>query len=226
MKSKAQIISSALGLGAAVVLTQAPQAAQAYVIDFTSNPAGNVSSALFPSTPTGINLTASNPVTFGTPAPTTFNAGAAGLCAWAESGGPLAPRCGYSTAGQGIEGFKFKFDQPTTINSFLLASGAGVQNIASATLGFSLDGVNFTNSTTFADANAGSVVSLTTPFFAPAGANIFVRTSATLAPNSLGGVVRIAELNAVPGPLPILGAAGVFGWSRKLRRRILTQAHH
>lgn len=226
MKSKAQIISGALGLGAAVVLTQAPQAAQAFVIDFTSSPVGNVTSATFPSSPTGLNLNVSDPVTVGSPAPTTFNSAAAGLCAWAESGGTAAPRCGYSIDGQGIRGFKFRFDKPTSISNFLLASGTGVQNISSAVLGFSLDNVNFTNSTTFSDANAGSIVSLLSPFNAPANTDIFVRTSASLLPNSLGGVVRIAELNVVPGPLPILGAAGFFGWSRKLRRRILTQAHH
>jgi hypothetical protein len=31
--------------------------------------------------------------------------------------------------------------------------------------------------------------------------------------------------NAVPGPLPVLGAGAAFGYSRRLRRRILTKAN-
>jgi hypothetical protein len=225
MKSTAQIVSSTLALGAIMVLTQAPQQANAQTINFGSNPVGNVNSAMFPSIPTGINLDVTNPSTFGTaPLPTTFNVNAQGLCAWAESGGPAAARCGYTTAGDGIQGFKFKFDQPTTIKSFLLAAGAGVQNIASAQIGFSLDGITYNDSPTFADAQAGTTIALATPFSVPANTEFFVRSSATRTPGSLGGVVRISSLNVVPGPLPILGVAGAYGWSKKLKRRIQTAA--
>jgi hypothetical protein len=36
----------------------------------------------------------------------------------------------------------------------------------------------------------------------------------------LGGSIKAPEGDAVPGPLPILGAGVAFGWSRRLRRRI------
>ena len=138
--------------------------------------------------------------------------------------GPGLERCGYNNVGQGVDGFKFKFDQPTTINSFLLGPGAGVQNIASAKLGFSYDGITYFDSPTFSDANAGSVISLTSPFVIPANTEFFVRTTASLTSGAAGGVVRISNFNAVPGPLPILGAAGAFGWSKRLKKRILTAA--
>ncbi|MEB3318888.1 MAG: hypothetical protein VKO39_12210 [Cyanobacteriota bacterium] len=225
MKSTAQIVSSTLALGAIMVLTQAPQQASALTIDFGAKPVGNVPNETFPSNPAGISLDVTNPNTFGpAPLPTTFNVNSSGLCAWAESGGPTAARCGYDTAGNGIQGFKFKFDQPTTINSFLLAAGAGVQNIASATIGFSLDGITYNDSPAFGDAQAGSTIALTNPFSVPANTEFFVRSSATRTAGSLGGVVRISQLNVVPGPLPILGVAGAYGWSKRLKRRIQTAA--
>lgn len=41
----------------------------------------------------------------------------------------------------------------------------------------------------------------------------------------LGGSVKSVEDDAVPGPLPILGAGVAFGWSRRLRRRIAPIRH-
>jgi hypothetical protein len=40
-------------------------------------------------------------------------------------------------------------------------------------------------------------------------------------PGSVGGNGYFnANLSTVPGPLPVLGAAAGFGWTRRLRKRI------
>lgn len=215
-------ISTLVVAGVAILATQAAQPARAIVFDFTSNPAGNATTFTYQSTPPGINLDVFTPSTFGTPLPTTFNSTPVGLCAWAvvgSSGG----RCGYNLdPSQGINGFKIKFDQAVTIYSFLLASDPGVQNIDSATVGFSLDNVTFNSSPIFSDSDKGTLISLLTPFNAPANTDIFVKTTATLKIGFDSGVIRLATLQ-VPGPLPVLGAAAALGWSRKLRKRIAAQ---
>jgi hypothetical protein len=40
--------------------------------------------------------------------------------------------------------------------------------------------------------------------------------------NVVLGPPAAPQSTAVPGPLPLLGAAAAFGWTRRLRRRIIT----
>jgi hypothetical protein len=106
------------------------------------------------------------------------------------------------------------FNAPAAIQSFNVKIFESA-NISQGTLGFSLDNVNFT------DFNFNSTGSVAASFSAGANQPIFVRTSATLSSGLNTGIFRIDSFTVeeVPGPLPILGAAGAFGWSRKLKRK-------
>ncbi len=41
-----------------------------------------------------------------------------------------------------------------------------------------------------------------------------------VAPGIFGANFSVAEAEAVPGPLPLVGAAAAFGWIRRLRKRV------
>ena len=92
-----------------------------------------------------------------------------------------------------------------------------------------LESINF-SPTTF---NSIGNVSLATAFSAAANQPIFVRTSASIASGNTSGsaLIRLSSLTAqeqvsaqVPAPLPLLGAAVGFRFSRKIRQRISARA--
>ena len=58
------------------------------------------------------------------------------------------------------------------------------------------------------------------PIFFNTPSPITVRDTWTLAPGDTLTNVKDSFTQAVPGPLPLLGAAAAFGWSRRLRSRV------
>lgn len=58
----------------------------------------------------------------------------------------------------------------------------------------------------------------------PFGLQSDILTDPPFPPNSNGFYNSNISLFEVPGPLPVMGAAAAFGWSRRLRRRINTSA--
>jgi hypothetical protein len=96
------------------------------------------------------------------------------------------------------------------------ASGSTIYAATFGGLSISTDGGNsFTNYTTSDGLGSNNVVGVYA-----SGSNIYVATN---------GGLSIAQLSdptpsAVPGPLPLFGAASAFGFSRKLRRRLRAAA--
>ncbi len=64
---------------------------------------------------------------------------------------------------------------------------------------------------------AGTLVTITTPSFTGSSTNGYGQL------NSPGAHWRLAQLETfeAPGPLPVMGGAAAFGWSRRLRKRIV-----
>jgi hypothetical protein len=58
-----------------------------------------------------------------------------------------------------------------------------------------------------------AVIPFSMPYSFAAGEQIFFQASGS------NSSVRLGKLEAVPGPLPLLGAGAAFGWSRRLRVR-------
>ena len=57
----------------------------------------------------------------------------------------------------------------------------------------------------------------------PSGTNIgswYLGADSRDASRIINVIVGAPPSSAVPGPLPLLGTAAAFGWSRRLRRRI------
>lgn len=182
------------------------------IFNTTSGSSTNNTSLSF--TSGGLTLTASNSNSTGNK-PGTINTTPAGLCAFTAVGTPAVGRCGYGTnPSSGVSEFQLIFNAPVNIQSFNVNSFE-TANITQGTVGFSLDGVNYTSF------NFNSNGSVATNFSAGAGQSIFVQTSATFSNSLNTGLFRINSFTVeeVPGPLPILGAAAAFGWSRKLKRK-------
>jgi len=160
------------------------------------------------------NSTGNNPGTIngpGTVAPL-------GLCAYARVAGGIG-RCGYGTApGSGISSFQLTFDKAVAIKSFNVSAFDGIY---SGAVGLSLDNSAFTQTLV----SAAGDVSLANLFNVGANQIVYVRTSATDSGQN-GSLFRIGSLTTetekvpVPAPLPILGAAVGFRFSRRIRKRI------
>ncbi len=58
-----------------------------------------------------------------------------------------------------------------------------------------------------------AVIPFSMPYSFAAGEQIFFQASGS------NSSIRLGKLEAVPGPLPLLGAGAAFGWSRRLRVR-------
>ena len=96
----------------------------------------------------------------------------------------------------------------------LLATAASALSLA-ATPAALANGLSFTNYTTTSGLGSNNVRGVYAD-----GGNIYAAT---------GGGLSIAQQSdstpsAVPGPLPLFGAASAFGFSRKLRRRLRAAA--
>lgn len=96
----------------------------------------------------------------------------------------------------------------------------------------SIPGSLFTGNTTASGANPGTCGSgptavtawscATSPLTYPFGLHTTLVTNAWDAPTGVTQLSNTISQQPVPGPLPLLGAATLFGFSRKLRRRIQT----
>jgi len=103
------------------------------------------------------------------------------------------------------------FESMVSFRTALLATAASALSLAAAPAALA-NGLTFTNKTT---ANSGLGSNSVSGVYA-SGSNIYAATS---------GGLSIAQQSdpspsAVPGPLPLFGAASAFGFSRKLRRRL------
>ena len=220
MKLLSRLASVALVASGAVVL-QVASPVEAAIFDFTTLPIGNQSVKTF--IDSGVTLLVSDSDSTGNNLNTleTSLDPSGGLCAYAVAAGNA--RCGYGPSGA-VSSFQLKFDKAVSISSFMVSTfNPTLMN--DGTLSLSLDGINF-SPTTFSSTGDQA---LATPFSAAANQTIFVRTSASAASgNSTGtALIRLSSLTAqerVPAPLPLLGAAAGFRFSRKIRQRISASA--
>jgi hypothetical protein len=75
-------------------------------------------------------------------------------------------------------------------------------------------------------ANDGFVVSLGNNFFGGGSGDLafqFLNASQRSAPETY--LITFGATTEAPGPIPVLGAAAAFGWSRRLRKRIAGTRH-
>ena len=176
----------------------------------------NTPSAQYTEDSSGINLTIDNAV--GTDLPTAGGivGNAAGLCSFIQNANDSGGfRCGYNalsgaTASSSLTSFDFTFSSDVFLRSFNVSALNGVN---SALLSFGAQNFNIT-STGVQNFSGNYLVSQGTP--------VTLSTSSVVFADGLGGAVRISDLQVeeVPGPLPLLGAASAFAYSRKLRKKI------
>lgn len=215
MLKKASCAASLTGAALAslsLIFVDGKSASAVSIFNVTSSSSTN-SSSIF-RTDGGFSLTASNSNSTGNN-PNTLNTTDEGLCAFTAVGNVSIGRCGYGDdSASGVSAFQLSFNAPAAIQAFNVSTFEDF-TISQGTVGFSLDNVNFT------DFNFNSTGSVAASFSAGANQPIFVRTSATFSNVLNTGLFRIDSFTVeeVPGPLPILGAAGAFGWSRKLKRK-------
>lgn len=221
MKIFGRIASVAIAASGAT-LFQIASPVKAATFNFLSSPTGNQTTKQF--LDSGVLLTISNSNSTGNNQNTlesTSTSETGGLCAFAVSAG--TGRCGYGPAGA-VSSFQLKFDKAVSISSFVVSTLNNVL-MDDGTLSLSLDGIDFSPTTFSSTGN----VSLATAFSAAANQPIFVQTSASIASGNSSGtaLIRLSSLTAqerVPAPLPLLGAAAGFRFSRKIRQRISASA--
>jgi hypothetical protein len=176
----------------------------------------NTPSAEYAESSSGINLTIDNAVGTDLPTDGGIVGNGAGLCSFIQnSTAPGGFRCGYSagsgaTASSSLTSFDFTFSSDVFLRSFNVSALNGVN---SALLSFGAQNFNIT-STGVQNFSGNYLVSQGTP--------VTLSTSSVVFADGLGGAVRISDLQVeeVPGPLPLLGAASAFAYSRKLRKKI------
>lgn len=206
--------------GAVVSISLAASPAHAIQsVSFTTTTPGaeNVSSRVFQSNPGGVAFTVTNPNT-------TFdsvggvNTNSAGLCAWAQIG-TSGGRCGFNSgagfSGQVLNELAGTFNKPVTLTSFRIG---GVSAGNNGTILAFQSGSFFQQ---FSITGAGNYT-FASPFEVAAGKNLALISSGNNTTGTNGGFFRVSSLDVidVPGPLPLLGGAAAFGWSRKLRNKI------
>ena len=127
-----------------------------------------------------------------------FYLGTTGSCSFC---GPLNPVSVINSALTGTA--KYIGESPTSTSGNQNTLTSGIYNIVFGTSGIpgTLQYTAFTNVTT-------------NPFEQKSGGSIIINVNDPNPPTT-----------AVPGPLPVLGAGAAFGYSRRLRRRILPKAN-
>ena len=177
----------------------------------------NTPSAQYTEDSSGINLTIDNAVGTDLPTDGGIVGNGAGLCSFIQnSTAPGGFRCGYSagsgaTASSSLTSFDFTFSSDVFLRSFNVSR---LNDVNSALLSFGAQNFNIT-STGVQNFSGNYLVSQGTPVTLSTSSVVF-------ADGFLGGAVRISDLQVeeVPGPLPLLGAASAFAYSRKLRKKI------
>ena len=177
----------------------------------------NTPSAQYTEDSSGINLTIDNAV--GTDLPTAGGivGNAAGLCSFLQNANDSGGfRCGYNapsgaTASSSLTSFDFTFSSDVFLRSFNVSR---LNDVNSALLSFGAQNFNITST---------GVQNFSGNYLVARGTPVTLSTSSVVfADGFLGGAVRISDLQVeeVPGPLPLLGAASAFAYSRKLRKKI------
>jgi hypothetical protein len=209
------------GAAAALMLVANPaQAVQSVSFSTTTTNAENNTSKPFASTPSGVTFTVTNPnPPSGTVTVGGVNTNGDGLCAWAQVG-TTGGRCGFNVSdgfsGQSLTQLQGTFDKRVILTSFTI--GAFSAGNSGTTLKFESGML----SEMFTIANTSpTTYSFTTPFEIAAGDSLDIISTGSNTTGTNGGFFRISslEVNDVPGPLPLLGGAAAFGWSRKLRKK-------
>jgi hypothetical protein len=116
------------------------------------------------------------------------------------------------TAG-GVKTSEF-FESMASLRTALLATAASALSLAAAPAALA-NGLSFTNYTTangLGDNNVRGVYASGSTIYAATDGGLSIAQQSDPTPS------------AVPGPLPLFGAASAFGFSRKLRRRLRAAA--
>jgi hypothetical protein len=222
--SKISLLAGAFTVSALV--TAAPVKAVS-IFNFTTPVSTNTPSRTFIDDPTGFSVTFDNSNSVGKN-PGTFNTDTQGMCVYSYIGATSIGKpsvCNYGRkVGSGITSFQLSFNRPALIQGFEIGQFAsalttnGKPVLRRGTIGFSLDNINFTS---YSFKSAGFVAA---DFAADPGQTVYVQTSARFRrgadPDTSVIRVRSFSVQEVPGPLPALGLAAAFGWSRKLRKKI------
>jgi hypothetical protein len=142
------------------------------------------------------------------------------LCVWAQNGvlqSVLQTRCGYveadATVSSTLTGLSFTFSKPVlltrvTVSQFDQLSSGSLTFGASPT-------VNITGTGPYALSDV----------FVAANTPISLASLGTISGGYVSGIIRLSSLEVkdvvpTPGPLPLLGAATAFTFSRRLRKKI------
>jgi len=202
-----------------IALSQLVSPAGAATFNFNTGPSGNQSVKSY--LDSGVTLQAfnsnssgNNPVTINGPG----SVSPFGLCAFAVVAGQSG-RCGYgNVAGSGVSSFQLKFDKAVSIKAFDVSS---LDGLSAGSVGFSLDNTTFTT-TNFSATGSQTLASV---FSVAANQPVYVQTSGVINGygRESGSLIRLGSLTTteqVPAPLPILGAAIGFRFSRRIRKRI------
>jgi len=217
MGTKLKFNQLCIGATAALGLTTAiSPASAATVLTFTNQTPGTTANSATASG-SGITVTASNPVGGPFPATGGINSVASGLCAFAQNNSD-GNRCGYiaspADSTTSLTGFDLTFDTSVFITGFNIGLFDN-SNLNSGTIAFGGSSPISFSSTGF--------TSLAAPFLAEAGTPLSIVTTGDFTNiANPGGIFRIQSLTVeeVPGPLPLLGAASAFAYSRKLRNKV------
>jgi hypothetical protein len=210
-------IKGALAVGAVVFSASAGSAAVVTTFSLTNSSPVNVPTANYIESSNGITLTVNNAQ--GTDLPTAggITGNTSGICAFIQnSTGDGNRRCGYIEGVAGtstssvLNSVDFSFNKNIFLRNFNVS---GLNDVSSATLNF--------GSQSFTVTSAG-IQNFTGDFLVNANTPIQLTTNSVSFNSGSSGAVRISNLNVeeVPGPLPLLGAASAFVYSRKLRQKI------
>jgi len=146
-----------------------------------------------------------------------------GVCVWAVVGSTggrcnVNPADSISNVGASLTSLKGKVSLSSIFKSFNIGQYEGT--IANALIQFKVGGTvrDQLNITSL------GLYTLDSPIFLTADDDLEIITSGQNSDPVNGSVIRISTFNidnaSVPGPLPLIGTAAAFGWSRKLRRHI------
>jgi hypothetical protein len=124
-----------------------------------------------------------------------------------------------------LTGLTFTFDKPVYLKGFDILKVGGVEKgelvftsaSSSQTFEFlNVGGVDTANGVVFTS------FAFNNNFVVEAGAPLTISSVGSVFSSNQAGSFRISNFTVqeVPAPLPLLGFAGAFGWSRRLRKKL------
>jgi len=123
-----------------------------------------------------------------------------------------------SNIGATLTGLTGSFNRASIFKSFNVGQFAG--SVTNEKIQFKVNGTLMEE----VAVSGTGLYTLVNPLILGANQDVEMVTSGTNTDPVLGSLVRIDTFNAdlapTPGPLPLLGAATAFGWTRRLRHRI------